>query len=114
MKIKKEPTKSKNVIEIKNITSETENSDYQTNNPKLHEIKNTKAINWKKFAENAKLNYTVLADVLSNRRHCTPRYAERLIKPLAEYNIIVTAEELTGTKQKKKERKKRKAKTEEK
>lgn len=65
-------------------------------NPKLHEIKQTKAISWKKFAENAGLNYTVLADVLNNRRHCTLKYAKRLIAPLAEYNIIVTAEEITG------------------
>ena len=77
------------------------------NNAKLHEIRNTKAINWKKFAENANLNYTVLADVLSNRRNCTLRYAQRLIAPLAEYNIIVSVNEIIGSNtNKKKETKK--------
>ncbi len=70
-------------------------------NLKLHEIKQEKAINWKKFAKNAGLNYTVLADILNNRRHCTQRYAQKLIAPLAEYNIMVTTQEITGIAQKK-------------
>jgi hypothetical protein len=65
-------------------------------NEKLNEIKMTRAINWRRFAGEAKVNYNQLMMCLNNQRICTHNFADKLIETFLHYGIKVTAKELIG------------------
>lgn len=65
-------------------------------NEKLNEIKMTRAINWRRFAGEAKVNYNQLMMCLNNQRICTYDFAIKLIDTFKRYGVEVTPYDLIG------------------